>query len=87
LPFEEIEGVGRATATGVFSAPDLMASYKEKRRAESLAPSSIVQEIFALVLWARPLWFAKQAKAVLQSVDAGEPQGGGSCVKAPKLRG
>ena len=42
-------GVGRAMATAVFSAPDL-ASYKQKRRAKSLAPSSIVQEIVALVV-------------------------------------
>jgi hypothetical protein len=36
-------------ATGVLSAPDL-ASYKERGEQNPLAPSSIVQEIVALVV-------------------------------------
>ena len=43
------EGVGRAMATGVFSAPDL-ASYKERGEQSPLARSSIVEEIVALVV-------------------------------------
>jgi hypothetical protein len=50
LLFDEIEGVGRATATGVFSAPDPMASHKERGEQSPLAPSSIVKEIVALIV-------------------------------------